>query len=58
MASCQSVQINDSSHITEKEVVKMLEENGVILVDAEFSIANAFGSKLKNVNPGSYSLKE
>jgi hypothetical protein len=41
MASCQSVQINDSSHITEKEVVKMLEENGVILVDAEFSIANA-----------------
>jgi hypothetical protein len=58
LASCQSVQINDSSHIIEKDVVKVLEENGVILVDAEFSRANVFGSKLKNVIPGSYKVEE
>jgi hypothetical protein len=40
LASCQSVQINDSSHITEKDVVKVLEENGVKLVEAEFSTAS------------------
>jgi hypothetical protein len=58
LASCQSVQINDSSHITEKDVVKVLEENGVRLVEAEFSRANIFGSKLKNVTPGSYTLDD
>lgn len=58
MASCQSVQTNDSSHITEKDVVKLLEEDGVRLVDAEFSRANVFGSKINNVNPGSYKLEE
>jgi hypothetical protein len=58
LASCQSVQINDSSHITEKDVVKVLEENGVKLVEAEFSTASIFGSKLKNVRPGSYTLDE
>jgi hypothetical protein len=58
LASCQSVQINDSSHIMEIDVVKVLEEKGVRLVEAEFSTASIFGSKLKNVHPGSYTLDE
>jgi hypothetical protein len=58
LASCQSVQINDSSHIMEKDVVKVLQEKGVSLVEAESSTASIFGSKLKNVNPGSYTLDE
>jgi hypothetical protein len=58
LASCQSVQINDSSHIMEKDVVKVLEENGVRLVEAESSTVSIFGSKLKNVHPGSYTLDE
>ena len=58
LASCQSVQINDSSHITEKDVVMNLEEKGVRLVEAEFSTASIFGSKLKHVHPGSYTLDE
>jgi hypothetical protein len=28
LASCQSVQINDSSHIMEKDVVKVLKDKG------------------------------
>jgi hypothetical protein len=58
LASCQSVQINDSSHITKKEVVKVLEENGVRLIESESSTASIFGSKLKHVRPGSYTLDE
>jgi hypothetical protein len=58
LASCQVVQINDSSHITEKDVVKVLEENGVRLVEAEFSSEHIYGSKIKNVKPGSYTLEE
>jgi hypothetical protein len=58
LASCQSVQINDSSHITEKDVVMALKDKGVILEESEFSTASIFGSKLKNVRPGSYTLDE
>jgi hypothetical protein len=42
----------------EKDVVKVLEENGVRLVEAESSTVSIFGSKLKNVHPGSYTLDE
>lgn len=55
LAACQSVQVNDSSHITEEEVVKALQDNGVILVEAEFP-KNVFGSKLRNVKPGTYEV--
>ncbi|MCL1696726.1 hypothetical protein [Lysinibacillus sp. BPa_S21] len=58
LVSCQSVQVNDSSHITEEEVVRVLQENGVKLVGAESSRENIFGSKLKDVNPGAYKLSE
>jgi hypothetical protein len=43
--------------LRKKEVVKVLEDKGVRLVEAEAS-ASIFGSKLKNVNPGSYTLDE
>ena len=57
LVSCQSVQVNDSSRITEEEVVKALQENGVSLVEAEF-LKNVFGSKLRNVQPRVYELNE
>ena len=56
LASCQSVQVNNSSHITEEVVVKVLQENSVHLVEAKPSQENVFGSKLKNVYPGTYEL--
>ncbi|QCJ45432.1 hypothetical protein FAY30_26155 (plasmid) [Bacillus sp. S3] len=56
LVSCQSVQVNDSSHITEEEVVRALQEKGVKLVEAEFPRENIFGSKLKSVKPGTYEL--
>lgn len=57
LVSCQSVQVNDSSHITEEEVVKALQGNGVNLVEAEFP-QNIFGSKLRNMKPRTYELSE
>jgi hypothetical protein len=57
LVSCQSVQVNDSSPITEEEVVKALQENGVNLVEAEFP-RSVFGSKLRNVKPRTYELSE
>ena len=55
LAACQPVQVNDSSHIAEDEVVKALTDNGVNLVEAEF-LKNVFGSKLGNVKPGTYEV--
>ncbi|QUW23009.1 hypothetical protein JSQ81_05410 [Sporosarcina sp. Marseille-Q4063] len=57
LVSCQSVQVNDSSHITEVEVVTALQKNGVNLVEAEFP-QSVFGSKLRNVKPRAYELSE
>ncbi|QUW23164.1 hypothetical protein JSQ81_06265 [Sporosarcina sp. Marseille-Q4063] len=57
LVSCQSIHVNDSSHITEEEVVKALQENGVNLAEAEFP-QNVFGSKLRNVKPKTYELSE
>ncbi|WP_157077316.1 hypothetical protein [Robertmurraya korlensis] len=56
LVSCQSV--SDSSHITEGDVVKVLQENGVTLVAADFPQGNVFGSELTKVKPGSYTLNE
>lgn len=58
MASCQSVplQVNDSSHITEAEVVKAFQENSVKLVKVKPPQDGIFGSKLKGVKPGAYEL--
>lgn len=56
LVSCQSV--NDSSHITEGDVVKVLQESGIVLVEADFPRRNAFGSELRNVKPGTYLLNE
>lgn len=55
LAACQAVQVNDSSHITEEEVVTALQDNGVTLVEAEFK-KNVFGSKLRGVKPGTYEV--
>ena len=57
LVSCQSVQVDDSSHITEEEVVNALQENGVNLVEAEFP-QNVFGSNLRDVKPRTYELSE
>lgn len=56
LVSCQTV--SDSSYITEEEVVKVIQENGIQLVEADFPRGNAFGSELRNVTPGSYLLNE
>jgi hypothetical protein len=56
LVSCQSV--SDSSHITEGDVVKVLQESGIVLVEADFSQANVFGTVLRNVIPGTYLLNE
>jgi hypothetical protein len=55
LTACQLVQVNDSSHITEEEVVKALQENGVNLVEAEFP-KSVYGSKLGNVKPIAYEV--
>jgi hypothetical protein len=39
LVSCQSV--SDSSHITEEDVVKVLQESGIVLVEADFPRGNA-----------------
>ncbi|MGI8384181.1 hypothetical protein [Robertmurraya sp. P23] len=54
LVSCQSV--SDSSHITEEDVVQVLQENGVQLVETDFPRGNSYGSELRNVTPGSYLL--
>jgi hypothetical protein len=56
LVSCQSV--SDSSHITEEDVVKVLQESGIVLVEADFPRGNAFGTVLRNVIPGTYLLNE
>lgn len=56
MVSCQSV--SDSSHITEEDVVKVFQDSGIVLVEADFSRGNTFGSELRNVTPGTYLLNE
>ncbi|AYA75971.1 hypothetical protein DOE78_11270 [Bacillus sp. Y1] len=56
LVSCQSV--SDSSHITEGDVVKVLQESGIVLVEADFSQANVFGTELRNVIPRTYLLNE
>lgn len=58
LVSCQQfVQVSDSSHISEEEVVKVLNDNGIKIVKADFQ-ENVFGTKLKNVKPGTYKLSE
>ncbi len=57
LVACQSVQIHDSSHITEKEVVKALRDNGVNLAKAKFP-RSVYGSKLGNVQPRTYEVGE
>ncbi|SHR50426.1 Uncharacterised protein [Mycobacteroides abscessus subsp. abscessus] len=56
LVSCQSV--SDSSHISEEDVVKTLQENGIQLVEADIPHGNSFGTDLRNVTPGSYLLRE
>ena len=55
LTACQSVQVSDSSHITQEDVVIALQRNGVDLVEADFP-ENVFGSVLENVKPGTYEL--
>jgi hypothetical protein len=50
--------VDDSSHIKEEDVVNVLKENHVELIETEFSQNNTFGTKLNNVEPGSYKLSE
>lgn len=58
LASCQSesVQVTDSAHITEAEVVEAFQENSVKLVEVNPPQKGIFGSKLKGVKPGEYEL--
>ncbi|MCM3601031.1 hypothetical protein M3175_09835 [Robertmurraya korlensis] len=56
LVSCQTV--SDSSHITESDVVQVLQENGIQLVEVDFPSGNAYGSELRNVLPGTYLLNE
>ena len=55
LAACQPAQVSDSSHITEEEVVKALQDKDVVLIEAEFP-RNVFGSRLRNVKPGTYEV--
>jgi hypothetical protein len=55
LAACQPVQVYDSSHITEEEVVKALQDNGVYFVETEFP-KSVYGSKLGNVKPIAYEV--
>lgn len=58
MVSCQAEQVNDSSHITEEDVVTALKEKDVDLIEAEFSQTDIFNTELNNVEPGTYMLSE
>ncbi|MGD6879865.1 hypothetical protein [Bacillus infantis] len=55
LVACQTVQIHDSSHITEEEVVKALQDNGVNLAEAKFP-RSVYGSKLGNAEPRTYEI--
>lgn len=55
LAACQPVQVNDSSHITEEEVVKALQDNGVNLVEAKFP-KSVYVSKLGKVKSRAYEV--
>jgi hypothetical protein len=55
LAACQPVHVNDSSHITKEEVVIAMQDNGINLVEAEFS-KSVYGSKLRNVKPIAYEV--
>ncbi|MBD7985060.1 hypothetical protein H9649_10720 [Sporosarcina sp. Sa2YVA2] len=57
LAACLPVQVDESSHITEEEVVTALQDNGVNLIEAEFK-KNIFGSKLGDVKPRTYEVNE
>lgn len=56
LVSCQTV--SDSSHITEEDVVRVLHENGILLVEADLPRGNVFGSELRKIKPGTYRLNE
>lgn len=56
LVACQPDQVNDSSHIKEEDVLKVLKEKGVELKETAFSQNNTFGSELNNVKPSSYSI--
>ncbi|WP_251636864.1 hypothetical protein [Sporosarcina sp. NCCP-2716] len=55
LVACQPVQTNDSSHITEEEVIMALQDNEIVLVKTEFP-KNPYGQKLGNVKPGTYEV--
>ncbi|GEM_PF-6439993 len=57
LVACQPVQTNDSSHITEEEVVMALQDNEIVLVKTEFP-KNPYGQKLGNVKPGTYEVNK
>ncbi|WP_042458927.1 hypothetical protein [Neobacillus dielmonensis] len=56
LVSCQSEQVNDSSHIEVEDVVKVLKENKVDLIETTFSHSNSFGSELNKAEPEAYQL--
>jgi hypothetical protein len=55
LASCQSVEVNEDSRITEEEVITVLQDNGINVVEAEFP-DNIYGSTVTNVKPATYEL--
>lgn len=58
LVSCQPQNTNESSHITEEEIVSALMKNEVNLEKAQISKENIFGSKLNMVKPAVYKIND
>ena len=56
MTGC--AQVNDSSHISEAQVVETFHENNVKLTEAKSQQEDIFASKINGVKPGIYELNK
>ncbi|MEW9110020.1 hypothetical protein ACQCT6_04215 [Cytobacillus gottheilii] len=56
LISCQAQKTNDSSLLTEEEIVAAFIENGINLEEADSTKGDVFGFKLNHVKPAVYKL--
>lgn len=58
LTGCVQTEVNDSSHITEVEVVEALQNHNIELTEGTSVKGTIFTSKLKGVKPQVYELNE
>ncbi|MGE7930714.1 hypothetical protein [Lysinibacillus xylanilyticus] len=58
LTGCVQIEVNDSSHITEVEVVETLQNHNIELTEGTFVEEDIFTSKLNGVKPEVYELNK